>query len=117
MNKGIIVFVKEERYVRQLVASGVYICDLFVQVSPLYAPSTRVIVSGVPPFIPNELLEQELKRFGKFASPLEAVSLGCKDAKLKHVHSLRRQAYMFLDSPTQELEVSFKVTRFSTSPI
>ena len=109
MNKGVIVFVKEERFVNELVASGVYIRDIFVQVNPLYAPSTRVVVSGIPPFIPNELIEQELKRFGKFASPLRAVSLGCKDAKLKHVHSLRRQAYMFLDSPTQELDVSFKV--------
>ncbi|KAJ3614016.1 hypothetical protein NHX12_017593, partial [Muraenolepis orangiensis] len=39
-----------------------------VQVSPLSVPSTRVTVSGVPPFIPNELLEVELRRFGKFAS-------------------------------------------------
>ncbi|XP_075888844.1 uncharacterized protein LOC142892515 [Nelusetta ayraudi] len=38
------------------------------KVSPLSTPSTRMTVSGVPPFIPNNLLENELCRFGKFAS-------------------------------------------------
>ncbi|KAJ3599422.1 hypothetical protein NHX12_033385 [Muraenolepis orangiensis] len=68
VNKAVLVFVKSEQMVHQLVASGVIIRDLYVQVSPLSVPSTRVTVSGVPPFIPNELLEVELRRFGKFAS-------------------------------------------------
>ncbi|KAK2897108.1 hypothetical protein Q8A73_013488 [Channa argus] len=68
MNKAVVVFLKAERIVNDLVESGVVIRDLFVQVSPLSAPSTRVIVSGVPPFIPNALLENELRKFGKFAS-------------------------------------------------
>ena len=109
MNKAVVVFVKDEPLVHLLVQSGVFVRDLFVQVSPLSAPSSRIIVSGVPPFIPNELLENELRRFGKFASGFKTVSLGCKDPKLKHVQSLRRQVFMFLDSPTQTLEVSFRV--------
>ncbi|KAF0022429.1 hypothetical protein F2P81_025303 [Scophthalmus maximus] len=32
------------------------------QVSPLSAPSKQITVSGVPPFIPNELQESELRR-------------------------------------------------------
>jgi hypothetical protein len=109
MNKAVVVFLKEEPLVYQLVESGVFIRDLFVQVSPLSVPSTRITVSGVPPFIPNELLENELRRFGKFAGGFKTVSLGCKDPKLKHVQSLRRQVFMFLDSPTQTLDVSFRV--------
>jgi len=89
--------------VYQLIESGVFLRDVFVQVSALSVPSTRITVSGVPPFIPNELLENELRRF-------KTVSLGCKDPQLKHVlQSLRRQVFMFLDSPTQTLEVSFRV--------
>ncbi|KAJ3586247.1 hypothetical protein NHX12_012647 [Muraenolepis orangiensis] len=68
VNKAVLVFVKSEQMVHQLVASGMIIRDLYVQVSPLSVPSTRVTISGVPPFIPNELLEVELRRFGKFAS-------------------------------------------------
>ena len=50
-----------------------------MQVSPLAVPSMRITISGVPPFIPNDLLEQELRRFGKLASSFKTVSLGCKD--------------------------------------
>ncbi|KAM9346928.1 LOW QUALITY PROTEIN: NACHT, LRR and PYD domains-containing protein 1-like [Symphorus nematophorus] len=51
-----------------LIESGVFIRDAFVQVPPLSVPSTWITMSGVLPFIPNELLENELCRFGKFAS-------------------------------------------------
>ena len=109
MNKGVVVFVKEERMVADLLASGVTVNGLYLQVSPLAVPSTRVTVSGVPPFIPNEELEQELKRFGKMASGFKTVGLGCKSDKLKHVQSFRRQVFMFLTCPSQTLDVSFKV--------
>ncbi len=109
MNKATVVFLKEERLVHVLIESGVFVNDTFVQVSPLSVPSTRVVISGVPPFISNDLLEQELRRFGKFASGFKTVTLGCKDARLKHVISLRRQVFMFLDSLTQSLDVSFKI--------
>jgi len=39
-----------------------------VCVSPLAVPYAPVTVSGVPPFISNAALEQELRRFGKFTS-------------------------------------------------
>ncbi|KAF0044201.1 hypothetical protein F2P81_003359 [Scophthalmus maximus] len=104
MNKAVVVFLKDELHVHMLVESGVFIRDIFVQVSPLSAPSTRITVSGVPPFIPNKLLESELRRL---ASGFRTLSLGCRD--VRHVQSLRRQAFMFLDSPTQTLEVSFRV--------
>lgn len=47
--------------------------DVFVQVSPMASPSTGVTVYSVPPLIPNELLEKELRRFGKFASRFKSV--------------------------------------------
>lgn len=108
--KAVVVFLENESHVHQLIESSVFISESFVQVSPLSVPSMRITVSGVLPFIPNELLENELRRFGKFASGLKTISLGCKDPKLKHVKPLRRQVFMFLDSPAQTLEVSFRVT-------
>ena len=72
-------------------------------------PTARVTISGVPPFIPNEALEQELQRFGKMASGFRIVALGCKSDKLKHVQSFRRQVIMFLNCPAQTLDVSFRV--------
>lgn len=43
------------------------------------------------------------------ASSFKNVRLRCRDPKLKHVQSLRRQVFMFLDSLTQTLEVYFRV--------
>ena len=44
MNKAVVVFVNEEPLVHQRVQSGVFIRDLFVQVSPLSVPSTRIFI-------------------------------------------------------------------------
>ncbi|CAG6022000.1 unnamed protein product [Menidia menidia] len=73
----------------------VVVRDLLVQVSPLSVPSMQIPVSGVPPFIPNIQLENKLRRFGKLASGFRSINLGCKDDKLKHVQSLRRQTFLY----------------------
>ncbi len=57
--------------------------ETFVPVTLLSAPATKVTVSNAPPFISNEVIVKELLRFGKIASPVKAVPLGCKDAALK----------------------------------
>ena len=103
MNKALVVFLKDQSCV------SLTLDEEFFPVSPLAVSSTRITMSGVPPFIPNEALERGLKRFGKFASGFCTVALGCKDVTLKHVQSLRRQFFMFLDSSTQTLDVSFHV--------
>ncbi len=97
MNRGVVIFLKEERFVSDLIASGVSLNGGYLQVSPLAVPSTRVTISGVPPFIPNEALESELQRFGKLASGFRTAGLGCRNEKLKHVQSFRRQVFMFLN--------------------
>ncbi|XP_071059784.1 sialic acid-binding Ig-like lectin 14 isoform X3 [Pseudochaenichthys georgianus] len=63
MNKAVVVFLKDQKYVTELIESGLMVNEEYIQVSPLATPSTRITVSGVPPFIPNEALERELKRF------------------------------------------------------
>ena len=84
MNREVVVFLRDECHVHRLIESGVFIGETFVQVSPLSVPSTWITISGVLLFIPNELKENELCRFGKFASGFKTVILGCKDPKLKH---------------------------------
>ncbi|KAJ3609301.1 hypothetical protein NHX12_023824 [Muraenolepis orangiensis] len=71
VNKAVVVFVKSEQIVHQLVASG-FIRDLYVQVSPLSVRSTRITVSSVPPFIPNELLEVELRSLANSLAGLKS---------------------------------------------
>ncbi|XP_029688558.1 glyoxalase domain-containing protein 5-like [Takifugu rubripes] len=72
MNRGVVVFVKEQQLVAELA------------------------------------LEQELLHFGKMASGLRTVGLGCRSDKLKHMLSLRRQCFMFHTCPSQTIDVSFR---------
>ena len=90
MNKVLVVFLKDTSCVSELIESGLTLDEEFFPVSPLAVRSTLITASGVPPFIPNEALERELKQFGKFASGFRTVALKCKNVKLKHVQSLRR---------------------------
>lgn len=69
---------------------------MFVPVTPLVAPATKVTISNVPPFISNDAIIKELIRYGKIASPVRMIPLGCKNSALKHVLSFRRQVFMFL---------------------
>ncbi len=109
MNRAVVVFLKEQHFVNQLIENGLVINDNFVQVTPLQAPTAKITVSNVPPFIPDDALERELVRFGKFASGFKTITLGCKHPSLRHVKSFRRQAFMFLDSAENTLDVSFRV--------
>ncbi|KAI7799100.1 hypothetical protein IRJ41_018405, partial [Triplophysa rosa] len=108
-NKAVVVFLNSDSLVNELTVSGIWIKETFVPVTPQTAPSTKVTVSNVPPFVGNEAILKELQRFGKIASPVKTIPLGCKNAALKHDLSFRRQVYMFLNSPERTLEVSFRV--------
>ncbi len=106
MNKAVVVFLKEELLVNRLVESGIVVSGAFVIVQPLISPTVKVVISNVPPFIPDEDIQRELLRYGKFASGIKMVPLGFKHESLKHVLSFRRQVFMFLNAPT--LNVSFR---------
>ncbi|XP_066528482.1 uncharacterized protein [Hoplias malabaricus] len=99
----------EEKLVSLVIKRGLVVNDSFVQVSPLFAPSTRITVSNVPPFIPNDALGRELARYGKITSLFTNIPLGCKHPALKHVVSFRRNVYMILDPPVNPLDISLRV--------
>lgn len=109
MNKAVVVFLKTESLVNKVIENGLWVKEIFITVTPLFAPATKVIISNVPPFIENEVIVRELVRFGKVVSEVKAVSLGCKNLALKHVISFRRNVFMFLNSPDKLLDVSFRV--------
>ncbi len=109
MNKAVVVFLKSQHLVNQIIESGLIVNEDLVQVTPLYTVSSKIMISNVPPFITNEALERELVCFGKCLSPFKMISLGCKHPALKHVMLFRRQVNMILDSPERTLDISFRV--------
>ncbi len=78
-----------------MIESGISVSGTFVHVQLLVTPTSKVTISNVPPFISDAEIERELTRFGKLASGIRMVPLGCKNANLKHVLSFRRQVFVF----------------------
>lgn len=110
MNKAIVFFLSERHMVNELVETGLIIKDIFVPVLPLSSPAKKVILSNVPPFVKNEKLEQILQRYGKIVSPIKMIPLGCKSPEIRHVMSFRRQALMILNSQSDPLNLSAKLS-------
>lgn len=115
MNKAVVVFLKDEKHVNDLVENGIVVNDTLVQVVPLRTPATKVTISSVPPFIPNEQILKELNRFGKFAGSVKMVPFGCKNVALKHVLSFRWHVFMFLNAQSKTLDISFRIQHGDSS--
>lgn len=79
INKAVVVFKKEDYQARNLTNTGIMVSGEFVLVSSLIAPIVQVTVANMPPFIPNGEIEQGLMCYGKLASVIKAVPLGCKN--------------------------------------
>lgn len=110
MNKAVVFFLKEVQMVDTLIENGLTINDTFVLVLPLSSSTKKVVLSNVPPFVRSEKLEEILKRHGKLMSPIKMIPLGCKNAELKHVMSFRRQVIMILNSQTEALNFSVRMS-------
>lgn len=108
MNNGVVIFVDSFDKVATIVEQGVTIKDILVQAVPLVNPAKKIILSQVPPFISNEMLERELSRHGQLMSPIKTIGLGCKSPHLRHVVSFRRQVFMILKNNSEELNLVFK---------
>lgn len=52
----LIVFLKTEQLVNQVTENGLWIKEMFVPVTPLTAPATKVTISNVPPFVSNDAI-------------------------------------------------------------
>lgn len=63
MNKAVVVFLKVQDLVNQIIERGLIVNDNLVQVTPLYTASFKITISNVPPFITNEALEREFVLF------------------------------------------------------
>lgn len=107
MNKAIVIFFNSVAAANTAVQNGVVLNGTLHQVLPLSLPSKKVVISNVPPFLPNDLLERELSRHGKLVSPITKISLGCKSPLLRHVVSFRRQVYMI---PNDGIELDLSLT-------
>ncbi|KAI3361896.1 hypothetical protein L3Q82_002224 [Scortum barcoo] len=78
MSGAVVMLVDDVDKANKVMETGIVIYDAFVSVSPLTAPTKRVTLSNVPPFISDEVLLRELARHGKIVSPVRKLPSGCK---------------------------------------
>ena len=91
MRSGVVIFLSNLDDVELLCSNGLSIGDEHIDVQCLVRIPKKVTLSNCPPFIPNDLLEDELMRYGRIISDIKPIALGIKLPALKHVKSFRRQ--------------------------
>ena len=65
MDKKLVIFVSDVHMVNSVVERGLFIePDFYLTVSSLQTPMTKINITNVPPFIKNEELCAQLRRFG-----------------------------------------------------
>lgn len=114
MNSAVVIFLDSIEKVNKIVERGVVLRETQTPVFPLMNPAKKVMLSNVPPFVRDEVLERELSRHGQIVSTIKKVLFGCKSPLLKHVVSHRRQVHMILKKEGDELNLafSFKIDGF-----
>ncbi|XP_065262702.1 nascent polypeptide-associated complex subunit alpha, muscle-specific form-like [Emys orbicularis] len=81
---------------QEAVEKGLAVGGVFVPLEPLEDLGVRVVLTSVPPYLPNAALLPALSAMGKPISILNPLSLGCKDPTLRHILSFRRQVQLQL---------------------
>lgn len=113
MNNAVVLFLKSEDMAYELIVDGIVVDDEFISVLPLSSPARKVILSNVPPFIPDEVLAESLTRYGKLVSQIRKMTIATTSPLLKHVVSFRRSVYMALKEPEIDLTLNVKVAGFN----
>ncbi|KAL2096373.1 hypothetical protein ACEWY4_008521 [Coilia grayii] len=109
MNNAIVLFLKTVDLADELIENGLVVGDAFLHVLPLSTPSKKVILSNVPPFIKDDVLEQALSRYGRLVSTIKKIPLSTNSPLLKHVVSFRRFVYIILKDNGQDLDLTLNV--------
>ncbi|CAM4642045.1 unnamed protein product [Lepidochelys kempii] len=108
----VIFFLALEAATQEVVEKGLAVGGLFVPLEPLEDLGIHLVLTSVPPFLPNAALLPALSTLGKPVSVISPLPLGCKDPTLHHVLSFRRQVQL-LPPPAahdgEALEGSFLV--------
>ncbi|CAM5115340.1 unnamed protein product, partial [Natator depressus] len=110
---GKVVFsLATEAAAQEAVERGLAVGGVFVPLEPLEDLGVRLVLTSIPPFLPNAALLPALSALGKLTSVISPLPLGCKDPTLRHVLSFRRQVQLLPPAGVRDgeaLEGSFLV--------
>ncbi|XP_072105429.1 uncharacterized protein [Mobula birostris] len=92
-----VFYLANEELVHRALSRGVTVDNIFLPVELVTAPTQRIVLGHVKPFIPNEDLLPPLARFGQVRSEITAIRHKFKRRTLRTVISFRRQVFMQLE--------------------
>ncbi|CAM4667849.1 unnamed protein product [Lepidochelys kempii] len=108
----VVLFLASEDAAQKAVERGLTVGGVFVPLEPLEDLGVRLVLTSVPPFLPNAALLPALSTLGKLVSVISPLPLGCKDPTLRHIFSFRRQVQLLPPAGARDgeaLEGSFLV--------
>ncbi|XP_062912789.1 uncharacterized protein lipeb isoform X2 [Mobula hypostoma] len=94
--KAVFYLVNEE-LVHRALSRGVTVDNIFLPMELVTAPTQRIVLGHVKPFIPNEDLLPPLARLGQVRSEITAIRHKFKRRTLRTLISFRRQVFMQLE--------------------
>jgi hypothetical protein len=98
-NGGVIFFFSNMESVDRITAEGLSIDNNYLNVSSLDRTPVKIVLSNLPPYIPNGDILDKLSEFGSCAGPMKTIPLGIKIPALRHVQSFRREVSLLVKSP------------------
>ncbi|CAM4642765.1 unnamed protein product [Lepidochelys olivacea] len=109
----VVFFLASEAATQEAVEKGLAMGGgVFVPLEPLEDLGVRLVLTSVPPFLPNAALLLALSTLGKPVSVVNPLPLGCKDPTLCHILLFRRQVQLLPPPPVGDGEAfkgSFRV--------
>ncbi|CAM4587037.1 unnamed protein product [Caretta caretta] len=92
----VVFFLASEAAAQEAVEKGLAVGGVFAPLEPLEDLGVRLVLTSVPPFLPNAALLPALSTLGKLVSVISPLPLGCKDPTLRHVLLFCRQVQLLL---------------------
>lgn len=117
-NNRICVYLANKTIAEDLVEvhKSITVQNKTLHIRPLITKNKRIIISNVPPHIPNSTITSYLRsRNIEIASQISFLRAGLNDSQFSHIMSFRRQAYIHPDDVNKlpdSLQLEFEETQY-----
>lgn len=92
------IFLKSEVLVQQVTQDGfISVKDQYIPIRRFNTASTKVVLSNVFPFITNEMITEQLRKYGNLTAPVRDLLTGSKLNNCAHIKSFRKICYVMIN--------------------
>lgn len=101
MTKRFVCFFSTLSDVEKVVSEGLEIRGEHVTVEHYSKPASKIVISNVPPCIPNDILRPIIARKGEIVGDIKPIPIS--SGRFKHIQSFRRSVSVILDRPNENM--------------